>query len=116
MAVLVNQRSEKDALKLLLSMQLRPSDSPNLEIAELMRKERENAELSKKEASIFPKYGEIKTVPVTVTTTMTTVEGIGPVSEVRYGIITFEATKSGAAMEKRAVWGENLSGFMTFNE
>ena len=116
MAVLANSRSEKDALKLLLSMQLRPADSPNLEIAELMRKERENTETAKKDTPGYPKYGEIKTVPVTITTTTTTVEGVGPVSEVRYGIITFEATKAGVAMEKRSVWGDNLSGFMTFNE
>lgn len=116
MAVLANPRSEKNALKLLLSMQLRPADSPNLEISELMRKERENTEIAKKDGPGSPKYGEIKTVPVILTTTTTTVEGIGPVSEVRYGIITFEPTKSGAAMEKRSVWGDNLSGFMTFSE
>ena len=116
MAVLANPRAEKDALKLLLSMQLRPADSPNLEIAEFMRKERGNTEKTQKDEHGSSKYGEMKTIPVTVTTTTTTVEGIGPVGEVRYGIITFEATKAGAAMEKRSVWGDNLSGFMTFNE
>ena len=116
MAVLANPRAEKDAFKLLLSMQLRPADSPNLEIMELMRKDHENTQKTQKDEPGSLKYGETKTVPVTITTTTTTVEGIGPVSEVRYGIITFEATKTGVAMEKRSVWGDNLSGFMTFNE
>lgn len=122
MARLASPKTEKDTFRLLLAMQLRPSEqvqrtqSEQLELAALMRKEREQAEIAKKDKELelasHPKTGEMRTVPVTTTT----IEGIGSVGAVHYGIITYEVTSNGVKAEKRSVWGENLSGFVTFNE
>ena len=86
-----------------------PADQKDLSI--LARDEQKESEAIKRRES-GPKPGEFKTVPVTTTT----VEGIGTVAAVHYGIITYEVTPNGVSMEKRAVWGQDLSGVMTFNE
>lgn len=102
--------SHNESLKLLLFMQLRsPELSDSAELASLKRRE---AEQEERASCNRPKPGEFVTVPVTTTT----VEGIGSVTGVHYGIITYEATSTGAQMENRAVWAGSASGFATFNK
>ncbi len=117
MAYIASQKLERDALKLSLAILLRPPETTeNLEMASLVRRERDQAEIDKRAKEPSSKIGETKTVPVTFSATSMNVEGIGPVSEVRYGIITYETTKDGVKAENRAVWGGTVSGFITFNE
>ena len=127
MAYIASQNLGNAARKLSLAILLRPPETTeNLEMAAFMRREREQAtaeqqlaaakESEKKTKEYAQKPGEMRTVPVTISSApnAATVDGIGRVS---FGTTTYEITADGVKMEKRAVWGDgNFSGFMTFNE
>lgn len=110
MARLASLEHGKEDLRLRLFMELRPP-SDNLELSKLARgREKDDEDSEGKEKSL--KLGEFKIVPVTTTV----IDGIGAVSGVHYGTLAYIVTPTGVATEKRAVWGGNTSGVMTFNE
>lgn len=113
MVRLASPNQQREDLRLALFMQLRPSASAtNSELATLARDREAAKDPRNEEREPRQKPGEFKIVPVTTTT----VEGIGTMSNVHYSIITYEVTSAGVSMEKRPVWGQNMSGVMTFNE
>lgn len=90
---IVSRNQEKQDLRLLLIMQLRPADEDVVghpELSKLARdKPRESERKREKEPEL--KIGERRTFPVTTTS----VQGVGVVSGVYYGIITFDVTPTG---------------------
>jgi hypothetical protein len=103
-------RALSDSERLALAMLLRDAaNNPELQDAARRNAADDNAESMAR--SLIGRLGEYKTVPVTTTN----VEGIGAAT-VTYGTMSFQVTSSSAKAEKRAVFGDYMSGFAVINE
>ncbi len=98
-----------DSEKLALALLLRDAAN-NPALQDTMRRNAVDANADSP-AFLAGKPGEYKTVPVTTTN----VEGIGAAT-VTYGTMSFQVTSNSAKAEKRAVFGDHMSGFAVINE
>ena len=117
---MASRNQERQDLRLLLFMQLRPADAvDHSDLARLARDRtaKESEEFAEKELRYKP--GSTVIVPATATVERTmvggiTVEGIGPVTG--YSTLAYQVTSDGFKLTIRGVRGPNINGIVTFND